>query len=72
MRAVVPPGRFELPPPAPEAGALSTELRGRGQRSIADAARWKRKSENRHALLASDKTATPAPKALDSPKNRYL
>ncbi len=31
---MVPPGRLELPPPAPEAGALSTELRGRGYRSI--------------------------------------
>jgi hypothetical protein len=33
---MVPPGRLELPPPASEAGALSTELRGRSPRSIAD------------------------------------
>jgi hypothetical protein len=33
---MVPPGRLELPPPASEAGALSTELRGRSPWSIAD------------------------------------
>ncbi len=33
---MVPPGRLELPPPASEAGALSTELQGRSPWSIAD------------------------------------
>ncbi len=35
----VPPARFELTHPAPEAGALSPELRGRASSAYAEASR---------------------------------